>query len=298
MGRRGADVGGARAAGHAAACSAASWRWACRRASSCRTSCSSIASTRRVAGAVRGVGVAHAVPRQRRCWWPWASGCAWASPRARSSPASLRAQAARRMPIVDVLSATGATVLARGRQLHRHQRPGLHRAGVFRDLRHARSSKLPLPTTLALLMASAVVFAGSIVVFANWSDRFGRRRDHAVGPGRAGALVAGVLPAGRHRSVGSADRAVAVRDAVPAGRVHRAAAGGVLGALSDRGALQRRVAEPDAGDDARRRHRAHRRHGALRDDGDVALHHLLHHGDVADLVAVLVRPSRDVSRKN
>jgi MFS family permease len=46
--------------------------------------------------------------------------------------------------------------------------------------------RLPLTTTLALLLAAAVVFAISILAFAIWSDRFGRRRIMRWG---CGALV-------------------------------------------------------------------------------------------------------------
>jgi MFS family permease len=50
-----------------------------------------------------------------------------------------------------------------------------------------RELGLPLATTLALLLTAAVVFASSILMFASWSDRFGRRRIMTWG---CGALVA------------------------------------------------------------------------------------------------------------
>jgi len=84
-------------------------------------------------------------------------------------------QAERRMPIADVLRHDARTVLvAAGSYV------GISASGyvviVYFVNYATRELGLALTTTLALLVAAAVLFAGSIVVFASWSDRFGRRR--------------------------------------------------------------------------------------------------------------------------
>jgi MFS family permease len=87
----------------------------------------------------------------------------------------LRARAARRMPVIDVLRADGRTVLfAAGSYL------GISATGyiviVYFVSYATRNLQFPLGITLALLQISAVVFAASIVYFANRSDRFGKSR--------------------------------------------------------------------------------------------------------------------------
>ena len=87
----------------------------------------------------------------------------------------LRTRTASRMPIVDVLRQHATTVLlAAGSYL------GISTLGyiviVYFVTYATRRLSLPLTTTLALLLSAAALFAVSIVVFAHWSDRFGRRR--------------------------------------------------------------------------------------------------------------------------
>ena len=87
----------------------------------------------------------------------------------------LRAQTARRMPIVDVLRQDLTTVLlAAGSYI------GISTLGyiviVYFVTYATRQLSLPLTTTLGLLLTAAALFAVSIVAFAHWSDRFGRRR--------------------------------------------------------------------------------------------------------------------------
>ena len=87
----------------------------------------------------------------------------------------LRAQAARRMPIVDVVRHDARLVLlAAGSYI------GISTLGyiviVYFVTYATRRLSLPLTTTLALLLTAAGLFAVSIVAFAHWSDRFGRRR--------------------------------------------------------------------------------------------------------------------------
>jgi MFS family permease len=88
---------------------------------------------------------------------------------------ALRARTARRMPILDVLRHDATTVLlAAGSSI------GISTLGyiviVYFVTYATRQLSLPLTTTLGLLLTAAVLFAVSIVVFAHWSDRFGRRR--------------------------------------------------------------------------------------------------------------------------
>ena len=96
-----------------------------------------------------------------------------------------RAQSERRMPILDVLRHNARTVmLAAGSYV------GISTLGyiviVYFVSYATRQLGLALTTTLALLLTAAVMFAGSIVAFATWSDRFGRRRIMQWG---CGALV-------------------------------------------------------------------------------------------------------------
>jgi MFS family permease len=87
----------------------------------------------------------------------------------------LRAQSSRRLPILDVLRQDLRTVLlAAGSYI------GISTLGyiviVYFVTYATRQLSLPLRTTLALLLTAAALFAVSIVAFAHWSDRFGRRR--------------------------------------------------------------------------------------------------------------------------
>ena len=98
---------------------------------------------------------------------------------------ALKAHAARRMPILDVMRSDGRTVLlAAGSYVGIS---GLGYIVIVYFVSYATTQlRLPLTTALALLLISAVVFAVSIVAFAIWSDRFGRRRIMRWG---CGALV-------------------------------------------------------------------------------------------------------------
>ena len=87
----------------------------------------------------------------------------------------VKTQRARRLPIVDVLRHDArAVVLAAGSYI------GISTLGyiviVYFVSYATRELKFPLTTTLALLLTAAVMFAASILLFATWSDRFGRRR--------------------------------------------------------------------------------------------------------------------------
>jgi metabolite-proton symporter len=86
-----------------------------------------------------------------------------------------KARAARRMPVVDVLRSDGRTVLlAAGSYL---SISALGYIAIVYFVSYAtRQLGLPLTTTLTLLLVSSAGVAGSIVTFATWSDRFGRRR--------------------------------------------------------------------------------------------------------------------------
>ena len=97
----------------------------------------------------------------------------------------LERQAARRMPIVDVLRHDArAVALAAGSYV------GISTLGyvviVYFVSYATRELGFPLTTTLALLLTAAVMFAGSLLACAVWSDRFGRRRIMQWG---CGALV-------------------------------------------------------------------------------------------------------------
>jgi MFS family permease len=81
----------------------------------------------------------------------------------------------RRMPVVDVLrTGAGPMLLAAASYT------GISALGyiglVYYVSYATRILGLSLPTVLAPLLAAAVVFAGSVVAFARWSDRIGRRR--------------------------------------------------------------------------------------------------------------------------
>ena len=94
----------------------------------------------------------------------------------------LRARTARRLPVLDVLRSDARTVLlAAGSYL------AISALGyiviVYFVSYATRELHFPLTTTLALLLTAAVVFAGSIPIFAIWSDRFGRRRIMQWGSG-------------------------------------------------------------------------------------------------------------------
>ena len=88
---------------------------------------------------------------------------------------AIRSHAARRMPVVDVLRANGRTVLlAAGTYL---SISGLGYIVLVYFVTYAtRQLGLTLPTTLSLVIGSAVVFAGTIVLFAHYSDHLGRQR--------------------------------------------------------------------------------------------------------------------------
>ena len=88
---------------------------------------------------------------------------------------AMKTRGARRMPIVDVLRSDAHTVvLAAGTYL------SISTLGyvvlVYFVTYATRQLGLSLPLTLTLIVSSAIVFAPSIVVFAHWSDRLGRRR--------------------------------------------------------------------------------------------------------------------------
>jgi MFS family permease len=86
-----------------------------------------------------------------------------------------RLQVARRMPVLDVVRGHMRTVLlAAGSYL---SSSALGYIAVVYFVSYAtRELRLPLATTLCILLVAAVAFAGSVVGFAIWSDRHGRRR--------------------------------------------------------------------------------------------------------------------------
>jgi metabolite-proton symporter len=86
-----------------------------------------------------------------------------------------KARGERRMPILDVMRSDARTVLlAAGSYIGIS---GLGYIVIVYFVSYATSQLgVPLTTTLALLLVAAVVFAISIVTFAIWSDRLGRRR--------------------------------------------------------------------------------------------------------------------------
>jgi metabolite-proton symporter len=89
--------------------------------------------------------------------------------------AARRNQLARRMPVVDVLRADARTVLLAAGSYTAISALGYITIVYFVSYA-TRQLGVSLPTTLALLLGSAVLFAGSIFVCAVWSDRIGRRR--------------------------------------------------------------------------------------------------------------------------
>jgi MFS family permease len=86
-----------------------------------------------------------------------------------------RAQAARRMPVVDVLRTNGRTVLLAAGSYLAISATG-YLVIVYFVSYATRNLGFPLGVTLALLQGAAVVFAASIVYFANGSDRIGKLR--------------------------------------------------------------------------------------------------------------------------
>ena len=81
----------------------------------------------------------------------------------------------RRLPVVDVLRGNARTVL-----LAAGSYTGISALGyvvlVYYVSYATAVLRLPLPTVLTLLLLAATLFAVSVVVFARWSDRIGRRR--------------------------------------------------------------------------------------------------------------------------
>jgi metabolite-proton symporter len=99
--------------------------------------------------------------------------------------AAVRDRAIRRLPVLDVMRSHGVTVLlAAGTYLSIST---LGYVVLVYFVTHAtRQLGLSLPVTLVLIVASALIFAASIALFARWSDRIGRRR---LLQGGLGALV-------------------------------------------------------------------------------------------------------------
>ena len=87
----------------------------------------------------------------------------------------LRAGAARRLPVLDVLRADGRTVLLAAGSYLSISATG-YLVIVYFVSYATRDLGLSLSTTLTLLLTAAVLFAFSIVFFAMRSDRVGRRR--------------------------------------------------------------------------------------------------------------------------
>jgi metabolite-proton symporter len=81
----------------------------------------------------------------------------------------------RRLPMLDVVGSNARTVL-----LAAGSYTGISALGyivlVYYVSYATRVLKLPLPTVLMLLLLAATLFAVSVVTFARWSDRIGRRR--------------------------------------------------------------------------------------------------------------------------
>jgi metabolite-proton symporter len=86
-----------------------------------------------------------------------------------------RARAARRMPVIDVLRAEGRTVLLAAGSYLSISATG-YLVIVYFVSYATRNLQFTLGTTLGLLQAAAIVFAFSIIYFANRSDRIGKRR--------------------------------------------------------------------------------------------------------------------------
>ena len=87
----------------------------------------------------------------------------------------LRAGAARRLPVLDVLRADGRTVLLAAGSYLSISATG-YLVIVYFVSYATRDLGFSLSTTLTLLLTAAVLFAFSIVFFAMRSDRVGRRR--------------------------------------------------------------------------------------------------------------------------
>jgi metabolite-proton symporter len=80
-----------------------------------------------------------------------------------------------RTPVFDVMRTHGRTVLLAAGSYVSISTLG-YIVIVYVVSYATRELKVPLPTTLALLMGTAVAFAISSLLCAEWSDRFGRRR--------------------------------------------------------------------------------------------------------------------------
>lgn len=81
----------------------------------------------------------------------------------------------RRMPVLDVMRRHGSTVLLAAGSYVGNSALG-YIVLVFYVSYATRELGIPLHTALTLLLIAAVVFAASIITFARWSDRIGRRR--------------------------------------------------------------------------------------------------------------------------
>ena len=86
-----------------------------------------------------------------------------------------RQNATRRLPVLDVIRGNATTIL-----LAAGSYTGISAIGyivlVYYVSYATRVLGLRLPVVLALLLLAAVVFGVSVVAFARWSDRIGRRR--------------------------------------------------------------------------------------------------------------------------
>ena len=173
MGRRRADVGGARAAGPARPVRQLRGAGAADRHHRVEPGVPGRLDGRG-ARRVRRVGVARAVCRQLPAGGgrPLGAGGHRGEPGLRQRHAVPRRAAGCRWSTCCAPMAHGAS---RRRHVLEHQQPGLHRAGVLRDLRN-KAAGTDAADDAGLVMGSAVVFAGSIVVFAHYSDRLGRQR--------------------------------------------------------------------------------------------------------------------------
>jgi metabolite-proton symporter len=104
-----------------------------------------------------------------------------------------RQGATRRAPVVDVVRTSGRTVL-----LAAGSYTGISTLGyiclVYYVSYATRVIGLSLPAVLGPLLIAAVVFGVSVVVFARWSDRIGRRRIMLWGNGVLVAWAAAFFP--------------------------------------------------------------------------------------------------------
>ena len=87
----------------------------------------------------------------------------------------IRTQSARRMPVLDVLRAERRTVLLAAGSYLSISATGYLLIVYFVSYA-THNLQFPLGWTLALLQIAAIVFAASIIYFANRSDRIGKRR--------------------------------------------------------------------------------------------------------------------------